>query len=65
MDKHRQAVIPILAALAAAGLLGGCAVASSGQPTGSGPGSASAARCAGSGGRAPAAGLRRHGLRRG
>ena len=50
MDKHRQAVIPILAALAAAGLLGGCAVASSGQPTGSGPGSASAARCAGSGG---------------
>ena len=52
MDKHRQAVIPILAALAVAGLLGGCAIASSGQPMGSGPGrgSASAARCAAGGG---------------
>jgi photosystem II stability/assembly factor-like uncharacterized protein len=49
MGKHRQAAItslaPSLAGLALAGLLGGCAVASSGQPTGPGRGSAAAARC--------------------
>jgi photosystem II stability/assembly factor-like uncharacterized protein len=54
-----RAVVTALAPLAVAGLLGGCAVATSGassrQPTGSGAGSASAARCTngtGSGGTA-------------
>jgi photosystem II stability/assembly factor-like uncharacterized protein len=43
-------VIPALAALAAAGLLGGCAVpSSSGQAAGAGTGSASAADCDGAG----------------
>ena len=42
-------VIPALAALAAAGLLGGCAVPSSSEPTGSGTGPASATGCAGGG----------------
>jgi hypothetical protein len=44
-----RALLPALGALAAAGLLGGCAVASSVPPTGSGTGPASAAACAGSG----------------
>ena len=55
MNRNRQfsdssrSLIPAVAALAAVGVLGGCAVQSSLPPTGSGPGQASAAGCAGGG----------------
>jgi len=55
-DGRGGALVPAVAALAAAGLLGGCAVASSAPPAGSGTGTASSGAHTGSGAAGASAG---------